>query len=381
MRFLDEALTLLLLLTLTTRTASETLYWGHKLVTAFPLTVAEVNILLHLQGKEKLVVDFWRPPSYPGETVDMQVSPEEFIKLTRLLTQNKIRYKVPIFDLQAVMNGQNDVNYKRSSWHNTYHTFDEIVSWIKATSQSSNIVRMHSLGKSYENRDQYILQIQANHQVIKPLVFINCGTHAREWISPASCIYIIDQDRLWRKNRSPNHGSFCFGTDLNRNWQFSWGDHGASENPCSFIYQGSSAMSEKEVQNLDRFLKSQLKRLAGFLDVHSYSQMWMIPWGFAKENIKDYDELMRVGKAAVDVIKSMEFSTTYDLGPSSRLLYINSGSLTDYVYGGLKVKYTFAVELRDQGKFGFVLPASQIEPTAKELFEGLKAMVRKMHIG
>lgn len=112
----------------------------------------------------------------------------------------------------------------------------KIVSWIKATSQSSNIVRMHSLGKSYENRDLYILQvslikcnnrygglpkslnidlltdkrriktsiqlissifsiiqIQANHQVIKPLVFINCGTHAREWISPASCIYIIDQ--------------------------------------------------------------------------------------------------------------------------------------------------------------------------------------------
>ena len=44
------------------------------------------------------------------------------------------------------------------------------------------------------------------------------------------------------------------------------------------------------------------------------------------------------------------------------------------------MKYSFAVELRDQGKFGFVLPASQIEPTAKELFEGLKAMVRKMHI-
>ena len=45
------------------------------------------------------------------------------------------------------------------------------------------------------------------------------------------------------------------------------------------------------------------------------------------------------------------------------------------------MKYSFAVELRDQGKFGFILPASQIEPTAKELFEGLKAMVRKMHIG
>ncbi|RMX45944.1 hypothetical protein pdam_00011050, partial [Pocillopora damicornis] len=249
-----------------------------------------------------------------------------------------------------------------------------IVSWIKATSQSSNIVRMHSLGKSYENRDQYILQIQANHQVIKPLVFINCGTHAREWISPASCIYIIDQI-VSQYGKDPSVTALLDKIDLAIVPVF---------NVDGYVYtwtQGSSAMSEKEVQNLDRFLKSQLKRLAGFLDVHSYSQMWMIPWGFAKENIKDYDELMRVGKAAVDVIKSMEFSTTYDLGPSSRLLYINSGSLTDYVYGGLKVKYSFAVELRDQGKFGFVLPASQIEPTAKELFEGLKAMVRKMHIG
>ena len=31
------------------------------------------------------------------------------------------------------------------------------------------------------------------------------------------------QDRLWRKNRRPNKGSECIGTDLNRNWQFQWG--------------------------------------------------------------------------------------------------------------------------------------------------------------
>ncbi len=51
-------------------------------------------------------------------------------------------------------------------------------------------------------------------------------------------------------------------------------------------------MTENEVQNIDRFLKSEKKRLVGFLDVHNYSQMWMIPWGYTKENIKDYDELV-----------------------------------------------------------------------------------------
>lgn len=67
---------------------------------------------------------------------------------------------------------------------------------------------------------------------------------------------------------------------------------GASDKPCNGVYQGSSVMSENEVQNVDRFLKSEQKRLVGFLDVHNYSQMWMIPWGYAKENVKDYDELV-----------------------------------------------------------------------------------------
>ena len=50
------------------------------------------------------------------------------------------------------------------------------------------------------------------------------------------------------------------------------------------------------------------------------------------------------------------------------------------MYGSLRVKYAFAVELRDNGHFGFLLPASLIEPTAKELFEGLKVMVLEMKL-
>ena len=32
------------------------------------------------------------------------------------------------------------------------------------------------------------------------------------------------QDRFWRKNRSPSVvNSSCIGTDLNRNWNYQWG--------------------------------------------------------------------------------------------------------------------------------------------------------------
>lgn len=44
---------------------------------------------------------------------------------------------------------------------------------------------------------------------------------------------------MWRKNRSPNNGSKCKGTDLNRNFKHKWSTVGVSRDPCSEIYSGS----------------------------------------------------------------------------------------------------------------------------------------------
>ena len=56
-----------------------------------------------------------------------------------------------------------------------------------------------------------------------------------------------------------------------------------------------------------------------------------------------------------------------------------SGGSEDWTYGELGVKYSFSVELRDEGQYGFLLPADQIIPTGEETFEGLKALVREMN--
>lgn len=54
--------------------------------------------------------------------------------------------------------------------------------------------------------------------------------------------------------------------------------------------------------------------------------------------------------------------------------------MKDYLYGHLKVKYTFSMELRDTGRHGFLLPARLIIPTAREAFEGIKALVMNMKL-
>ena len=58
----------------------------------------------------------------------------------------------------------------------------------------------------------------------------------------------------------------------------------------------------------------------------------------------------------------------------------NSGGSKDYTYGALNIKYSFALELRDRGRYGFLLPANQIVPTGMETFEGIKEMARQMRL-
>ena len=57
-----------------------------------------------------------------------------------------------------------------------------------------------------------------------------------------------------------------------------------------------------------------------------------------------------------------------------------SGGSEDWTYGELGVKYSFSVELRDKGYYGFLLPPDQIIPSGEETFEGLKALVNAMEI-
>lgn len=51
-----------------------------------------------------------------------------------------------------------------------------------------------------------------------------------------------------------------------------------------------------------------------------------------------------------------------------------SGGTIDWTYNqGIKYSYTF--ELRDTGRYGFLLPASQIIPTAQETWLGLQTIM------
>ncbi|XP_058960392.2 carboxypeptidase A2 [Pocillopora verrucosa] len=399
---------------------------GEKVIRIIPGDSNELDFLSSLEGKQELELDFWKAPHKPGLAVDIHVTDAAYKIVAKLLKEKNIEFQIMIVDVDKLVDDENELQTRSMSFSfdSQYHPLQEIVDELRNfANQHAGIASIFNLGKSYEGREQQAIKLKGRYRPGKKVFFMNCGIHAREWVSPATCMYIIRQivskygrdssvtemldkmdfvimpvlnvdgyvftwnpssrrNRFWRKTRKPNRGSRCIGTDPNRNWDYMWGYPGASSDPCQDSYRGTHAFSEREVKNVANYLEtlSRNDQIAGYMDIHAYSQLWMTPWGYTRQPTRDNEELMRVSKAAVTAIRRAGYGTYYRYGPSSVIIYQNSGGSKDYTYGKLKIKYSFALELRDTGRYGFLLPARQIVPTAMETFEGIKTMAREMRV-
>jgi carboxypeptidase T len=71
----------------------------------------------------------------------------------------------------------------------------------------------------------------------------------------------------------------CKGVDINRNYDFLWNSGiGTSADSCDEIFKGAGAFSEPETKNV-RYLLVQCTNINYMVDVHSYSEDILYPWG------------------------------------------------------------------------------------------------------
>ncbi len=173
----------------------------------------------------------------------------------------------------------------------------------------------------------------------------------------------------------------CIGRDINRNWPYRWtGDPtGASPDPCSILYKGESPGDSPENLGL-RTLVDQLRDQNGialYIDWHAYGQYLLSPLGFNCTLVPaDVGKHIKLASLVSQVIRDYGGSNkTFTFGPSCSTLYPVTGSSLDYVYDVGKAEWGYTVELRDTGKFGFVLPPEQIRPAGEEMWAGIQAVL------
>jgi murein tripeptide amidase MpaA len=392
---------------------------GYRLLRLFPKTQHQFDLIGKWESDDS-EFDVW---AKSGEIVTVLVSPKAYIKYQLNFRSIDLSYVIVDENIQNKIEEQKQSIRKNTKADNNivgkFARYPEILNFIETTkNENKDLVSTLSIGKTYENRDLRVIVLKTNTS--QRNVWIDCGIHAREWITPSTCIYFIDKlirdyrsgnpaavsllsyfefhilplqnpdgyeytwntYRLWRKNRSKNPGSTCIGTDLNRNWGYKWMTGGSSNNPCSDLYAGSKADSEIETQSIENYILSIPNRWDSFLTIHTYGQWWFTTWGYTTDLPEDYPELEAKAKIGAEAIQSV-YNTKWIYGSSSRILYVGSGGSEDWAQGVAGIKYSYCLELRPgqsgpDSNYGFTLPEDRAPKAGEETYQGITAFLKSI---
>ncbi len=282
----------------------------------------------------------------------------------------------------------------------SYHPYDAAggILWYmnELASRYPTLVSLVDVGTTLEGRTIWGMRVTSEIAAHKPAVLYFACEHAREWVACTHPLYVathlvenyavnaevtelVDNvefflipvfnvdgyvyswttDRFWRKNRRGSHG-----VDLNRNWSEGWGGAGSSNLSTSPTYRGTAPFSEPETQELRDFIIAH-PNIRAQLDVHSYGQFILWPYGSTSTWSPDHPVYKDVGGAMQSLIYGVH-GVNYNAGPTYSTLYPASGLSLDWTYVQRGI-LSFSYECRDTGVTGFTLPQAQIIPNNEEL--------------
>lgn len=256
-----------------------------------------------------------------------------------------------------------------------YTTYDELTAeLLDWATHFPDLIHLESLGQSWDGREIWAVKVSDNPALPEdePNVLFIGAMHSRELITveilryfltyltenyPADPIVrdIVDDRQIWlvpmlnpdghvvvenhhsgsswgwwRKNTRDNNTNGVFddwydGVDLNRNFDFHFGEPpGSSNNPTSNVYHGPSAFSEPETQFIQQLCTEHNFALA--INYHSFGDQLMYPWSYADAYTADHELFLAIARV-------LTADNGYDFGNSWDMLeYLMSGETCDWMY-------------------------------------------------
>jgi len=300
--------------------------------------------------------------SRPGVWAEYALSEGEMANLDF----NRIPYDMIIPDMAEFYRSRLNSSLDMGGWR----TYEMIIAAMESlhTAYPALVSVPETIGCGHNGNAIVMIKISDNVNIDEdePEVLIGLGIHAREVIAPEIVIqyaqwlvqnygideratHIVDTREvwfiplmnpdgyrynevmnpggggMWRKNRR-NNGGGSYGVDLNRNFPHMWGldDVGSSPDPSDETYRGPSAGSEPESQAIIDFVNSRnFRTLLGF---HSYSNLYLTPWGYTYDLCEDHDWFIRIAYRYAR-------NNGYIYGAGAATIYPTNGDTDDWFYG------------------------------------------------
>ncbi|EAT37217.1 AAEL010782-PA [Aedes aegypti] len=388
-------------------------YDNYRVYEAIPSSNSQLKLLNELEQSSDSLI-FLKSGNNVGEKFNIVVAPHKLVDFTEALQNEGVRVRLLETNMQSLIDEEKQrMVSKRARGafdFNDYYELEDIHAWLDKLASQYDQVELLEGGHSFENRS--IKGVKVSYKSGNPGIFVEGGIHAREWISPATVAYILNElltstdpkvrniaenydwymfpsvnpdgyvythkkDRLWRKTRTPYSGG-CFGADPNRNWDFHWAEQGTSNRCNSDTYGGPHAFSEVETKSLSQFIASLKGKIQAYISFHSYSQLLLFPYGHTGEHASNHNDLNEIAKATITSL-AKRYGTKYKYGNIYDAIYPASGASVDWAYGTLDVKIAYTYELRPgSGSWnGFVLPPKQIVPTGEETLDSLVTLLEE----
>ncbi|RUS13049.1 hypothetical protein BC937DRAFT_86433 [Endogone sp. FLAS-F59071] len=100
----------------------------------------------------------------------------------------------------------------------------------------------------------------------------------------------------------------------------------------------------------------------------------MLIYGTSLQKPRDNEDILELALGAAKALQQVH-DRKYAVGSGCQINIEASGSSLDWTYAVGGVKYSYGVELRDTGKYGFLLPPEEIVHSGEEVFAAM------LHLG
>nr|XP_036676901.1 zinc carboxypeptidase A 1 isoform X2 [Drosophila suzukii] len=304
-----------------------------------------------------------------------------------------------------------------------YHDHADIQQFLQTLLETySENVELIQIGVTRNKRPLEVIRV-SNGNPDNWAVFVDAGLQARDWLSPAALTYAISKlthlwvrpkgqgqgqrqsradktmrridwyflplanpdgyqysrhtDRLWTKNRGYDSDSGCYGVNLDRNFQYGWGGTGSTSNPCMNLYRGAESFSEPESRAIRSFLSGMREYLGAYVSLSGYGQTITYPWGDADYVTENQRDLKQTARRAVLALRRLN-QAEYSSGTSYKQKLARPGNSADWVQDRIEPQLVFNMFLKDQGRYGYLLPPHYIVESGEEVFEFLRTIAQQL---